>query len=121
MLAATGRAAHLLTYGQRPLVIDWLAYPLRGQDADTLFDAARGLVGDTAAEYAARIRLTEDWLAVSQVEQYVIVAAGLDSVAWRHVGAIPDVRVRRGGRARTAHDSRRVGVQTRTFAKRKVS
>jgi len=50
------------------------------------------LVGDSAVDYAtwhaARVRLTEDWLGVSQAEQYVILGAGFDSFAWRHTGAI---------------------------------
>lgn len=90
MLAATGRAFHLLAYGPRALLADWLAYPLLGPDADAYVDAAKGLVGDSAAAYAtwhaARVRFTEDWLAANQSEQYVILGAGLDSFAWRHDG-----------------------------------
>lgn len=92
MLAAMGRAVHLLAYGHRALVHDWLAYPLLGPEADTYLDAGHRLAGDSAVEYAtwhaARVRLTEDWLAASRAQQYVILGAGLDSFAWRHGGAV---------------------------------
>jgi methyltransferase (TIGR00027 family) len=92
MLSATARAGHLLIYGPKALIEDWLAWPLLGPDADTYLELARGLIGEAADDYAtwhaARSRLSEDWLAASQARQYVILGAGLDSFAWRQRGEV---------------------------------
>lgn len=90
MTAAMGRAAHLIHYGPRALLTDWLAWPLVGANAEAILAGYRPLLGDQevpfAAWFGARSRLSEDWLAVSGAEQYVILGAGLDSFAWRQSG-----------------------------------
>lgn len=94
MMAALGRATHLLHYGPNALFDDWLAWPLVGPAADPIIDGIRPLLGDDevpiATWFAARSRLTEDWLAATGAAQYVILGAGLDSYAWRTAN---DVRV----------------------------
>lgn len=92
MLAAAARAGHLLTYGPRALVNDWLVWPLLGADAEAYLERGRALIGEAAVDYAtwhaARTRLPEDWLAGSSAEQYVILGSGLDSFAWRQTGTV---------------------------------
>lgn len=92
MMAAVARAGHLFMYGSRALLSDWMAWPLLGAEAETYLAAARGLIGEHAFDYAtwhaARIRISEDWLAASQARQYVILGAGLDSFAWRQGGDV---------------------------------
>ena len=88
MIAARARASHLLHYGPRALLADWLAWPLAGAYAEAIL-AKRRELPDNLDEVpicvwvAARSRLTEDWLTISGAEQYVILGAGLDSFAWR--------------------------------------
>lgn len=92
MMTALGRAFHLHHYGPRSLLADWLGWPLVGADADSILAIMRPLIGDAEVPfvtwYAARARLSEDWLATSQAEQYVILGAGLDSYAWRQAGHV---------------------------------
>jgi methyltransferase (TIGR00027 family) len=92
MLTAGARGSHLLAYGPRAVLMDWLAWPLVGGDAETLAVRARAAFGghepQLATWVAARSRITEDWLARSSAEQYVIVGAGLDSFAWRQTGSV---------------------------------
>ena len=92
LMAATGRAMHLVHYGRRALLADWLAWPFVGANADAIVAGYRPLIADQevpfAAWFGARARLTEDWLAASLAEQYVILGAGLDSFAWRQPGTI---------------------------------
>jgi methyltransferase (TIGR00027 family) len=88
MMVAIARASHLLHYGPRALLADWLAWPLVGADAEAIIAEHRELMGDLdevplLAWVAARSRLAEDWLTDSAAEQYVILGAGLDSFAWR--------------------------------------
>jgi methyltransferase (TIGR00027 family) len=88
MIAAMARASHLLHYGPRALLADWLAWPLAGADAEAILAKRRELLGDLdvvpiCVWVAARSRLAEDWLMDSAAEQYVILGAGLDSFAWR--------------------------------------
>ena len=88
MIAAMARASHLLHYGPRALLADWLAWPLAGADAEAILAKRRELLGDLdvvpiCVWIAARSRLAEDWLTTSAAEQYVILGAGLDSFAWR--------------------------------------
>jgi methyltransferase (TIGR00027 family) len=94
MMAATGRAVHLLHHGPRALLQDWLAWPLVGPAADELVAVVRPLVAEQEVPFGtwfgARSRLAEDWLAEGGAEQYVVLGAGLDSFAWRQTG---DVRV----------------------------
>jgi methyltransferase (TIGR00027 family) len=90
MMAAVARAIHLLHYGPQALLIDWLAWPLVGAAAESMAAAAPAVLGEAKQSFmtwfAARGRLTEDWLARSQARQYVILGAGLDSFAWRQPG-----------------------------------
>jgi methyltransferase (TIGR00027 family) len=92
MLTATARAAHLLLNGTRALLQDWMAWPLLGPYAETNLELAHEVFGehwaDIATWNAGRTRLSEDWLATSKAEQYVILGAGLDTFAWRQAGAI---------------------------------
>ena len=87
MGAAVARAMHLLQYGPRALLLDWLAWPLVGAKAEKLASATPPVLGASKHSFmtwfAARARLTEDWLAESSARQYVILGAGLDSFAWR--------------------------------------
>lgn len=86
-MAAIARAIHLLHYGPRALLIDWLAWPLVGTEAEKMAAATPPVLGDSKQPFmtwfAARARLTEDWLTASGAQQYVILGAGLDSFAWR--------------------------------------
>jgi methyltransferase (TIGR00027 family) len=88
MLAALGRAVHLLRYGSGALVHDWLAWPLLGEEADGLLDIGYALIGEDVQPYAtwlaARTRLSDEWLETAGSAQHVILGAGLDSSAWRH-------------------------------------
>lgn len=92
MMAALGRAGHMVHYGPRALLCDWLAWPLIGADAEAMLADLRPAVGDLeapfAAWFAARSRLAEDWLAASGSEQYVILGAGVDTFAWRQSGNV---------------------------------
>lgn len=92
MMTAAGRAVHLFRTGPHALLADWFAWPLVGPVADEVVAGVRPLVDDKEAEFAtwfaARARLTEDWLAASGAEQYVVLGAGLDSFAWRQPGDI---------------------------------
>ncbi len=87
MTAAASRALHLLHRGPEAILADWMAWPLVGADADEIVALGRTLVGDQerafASWFAARSRLTEDWLRASGAAQYVVLGAGLDSYAWR--------------------------------------
>jgi methyltransferase (TIGR00027 family) len=86
-MAAIARTIHLLHYGPRALLVDWLAWPLVGAVAEKLVAATPPVLGESKQPFmtwfAARARLAEDWLAVSGARQYVILGAGLDSFAWR--------------------------------------
>jgi methyltransferase (TIGR00027 family) len=92
MLTASARGSHLLRYGPRAVLQDWLAWPLLGGEAETIARRARIAFREHAVSVAtwvaARSRITEDWLAGSGAEQYVIVGAGLDSFAWRQTGGV---------------------------------
>ena len=86
-MAAVARSLHLFAHGPRALLTDWLAWPLVGAAAETIAAGSPALLGDLQEPFmtwfAARSRITEDWLAASGAGQYVILGAGLDSFAWR--------------------------------------
>jgi methyltransferase (TIGR00027 family) len=91
-MAAVARAMHLFQHGPRALLVDWLAWPLVGESAEAIATAAPSVLGDLRLPFttwfAARSRITEDRLAASDAEQYVILGAGLDSFAWRQEGNV---------------------------------
>ena len=86
-MAAVARAVHLFRHGPRALLADWLAWPFVGSAAEAIAAGSPAVLGDLQEPFmtwfAARSRLTEDWLAASKARQYVILGAGLDSFAWR--------------------------------------
>lgn len=92
VMAACARGAHLLTHGPHAVLDDWMAWPLVGAEAESLTARSRAIFGDSApllaTWMAARSRFTEDWLASSDVAQYVILGAGLDSFAWRQTACV---------------------------------
>jgi methyltransferase (TIGR00027 family) len=73
-------------------LVDWLAWPLVGSEAEDLIAGMRGAFGDVVGSLAtwvsARSRFVEDWLTASGADQYVILGAGLDSFAWRQRGGV---------------------------------
>jgi methyltransferase (TIGR00027 family) len=93
LMAACARAVHLLIYGPRAVLLDWLAWPLVGAEAESLAATLRAMFGDGTSRLttwiAARSRFTEDWLEGSGAAQYVVLGAGLDSFAWRQSGQLP--------------------------------
>lgn len=92
MIAACGRGSHLLMYGPRAVLRDWLAWPFVGSEAERITAHIRAAFGDSAPLLAtwasARSRFAEEWLGGSRAKQYVILGAGLDSFAWRHWGEL---------------------------------
>jgi methyltransferase (TIGR00027 family) len=92
VMTAHARGAHLLIYGPRAVLTDWLAWPLVGSEAESMTARSRAAFGDSApllaTWVAARSRFTEDWLAASGAQQYVILGAGLDTFAWRQPGHV---------------------------------
>jgi methyltransferase (TIGR00027 family) len=73
-------------------LVDWLAWPLVGREAEDLMAGIRGAFGEVfgsiATWVAARSRFVEDWQEASRADQYVILGAGLDSFAWRQRGVV---------------------------------
>lgn len=92
MIAACGRGQHLMMYGSRAVLKDWLAWPLVGSDAEAITARMRAAFSDSApllaTWVAARSRFAEDWVGRSGAEQHVILGAGLDSFAWRQMGGL---------------------------------
>jgi len=92
MITACGRGSHLLRYGRRAVLEDWLAWAFVGSEAEAITARMRAVFGDSAQLLAtwgsARSRFAEDWLDGSGAEQYVILGAGLDSFAWRQRGNV---------------------------------
>jgi methyltransferase (TIGR00027 family) len=82
----------VLHHGPGALLADPLAWPFVGADADAVLAGGRALIGDREVPFstwfAARSRMTEDWLAASGAQQYVILGAGLDSFAWRQSAGV---------------------------------
>ena len=91
-MTACARGAHLLAHGPRAVLADWLAWPLVGPEAESMTVRSRTVFGNSApllaTWVAARSRFTEDWLAASGADQYVILGAGLDTFAWRQTGHV---------------------------------
>jgi O-methyltransferase involved in polyketide biosynthesis len=86
-MAAVASALHLFAHGPRALLTDWLAWPLVGAAAETIAAGSPTVLGDLQEPFmtwfAARSRITEDWLAANGAGQYVILGAGLDSFVAR--------------------------------------
>ena len=95
-MAAVARALHLFAHGPRALLADWLAWPLVGAAAETIAAGSPALLGDLQEPFmtwfAARSRITEDWLTASGAGQYVILGAGLDSFGVAPAIARPSIR-----------------------------
>jgi methyltransferase (TIGR00027 family) len=94
IMTAGSRGWHLVRHGKQAVFDDWVGWPLAGSDFEGFLDSFGSLLGDAldpmGTWIAARSRITEDWLATSEREQFVILGAGLDTYAWRHQN---DVRV----------------------------
>jgi methyltransferase (TIGR00027 family) len=88
---------HLFHYGSCALYADWLAWPLVGAPAEAIAQASPQVLGERQRPFitwfAARARITEDWLAASAAQQYLILGAGLDSFAWRQNGNLRVIEV----------------------------
>jgi methyltransferase (TIGR00027 family) len=101
-MSAVARALHLFAYGPRALLLDWVAWPLGGADAERIAAATPAVIARVRDPFmtwfAARSRIAEDWLTTVGAKQYVILGAGLDSFAWRRSA---DVRVFEVDRAAT--------------------
>jgi methyltransferase (TIGR00027 family) len=88
LMAAAARAAHPIV-DRPPFVFeDTLAAALLGDRADELIDYHRRhgghpILRHVRAQATVRARFTEDLLAASGADQYVILGAGLDSYAHR--------------------------------------
>jgi len=95
--AAGARALHLLRDGEPKIFRDDFAIALSGWSADEILRAAdAGLWPASTATWVLRTRFTEDRLTVARhrgVGQYVILGAGLDSFALRHVDSLHDLTV----------------------------
>ncbi|WP_249645456.1 class I SAM-dependent methyltransferase [Nocardia sputi] len=87
LMAAAARAAHLLVDKEPFIFRDTFAYTLLGSQAEELIGVHRAIdspILATARTIAAtRSRYTEDALARSELRQYVVLGAGLDSYAVR--------------------------------------
>ena len=101
LIAAAARAAHLIVDGGPVIFADHLAAHLLGERADEFISYHRAhgthlVLSCARAQVLCRSRFTEDHLAAcvrDGVSQYVILGAGLDSLAYR-------TRAAQGGPAR---------------------
>ncbi|MHB8489091.1 MAG: class I SAM-dependent methyltransferase [Candidatus Dormibacteria bacterium] len=100
LMAAMGRALH--RNGSSPHILDdWLASDLAGDEGRVILDNMRATVtADRLAAFqawtAARSRFVEDFIvdaAASGVRQCVVLGAGLDSFAYRHVDLLERLTV----------------------------
>ena len=88
MMAAVGRGMHRQWHEQPWVLDDPYALPLVGPgwpDILALFDAlvSKHIQQLIAGFLVARSRYTEDRLEAGGFSQYVLLGAGLDSLAWR--------------------------------------
>jgi methyltransferase (TIGR00027 family) len=88
MTAAAARAAHMIVDHEPYIFVDPLAATLLGDRAEELIGYHRRsgdhpILAGARAQVTCRARLTEERLAQSGVDQYVILGAGLDSYAYR--------------------------------------
>jgi methyltransferase (TIGR00027 family) len=93
LIAAALRMTHRSDDDSPPVLDDPLAELLLGAEAPALASLVRGLPRQTLlglrSTIAARSRVVEDRLrsiAAAGPARYVSLGAGLDSVAWRHIG-----------------------------------
>lgn len=98
MMSACGRGWHLMATGDSAVLKDWLAWPLVGPAAEPMVAQLIDLFGRAACTasatwLAARVRVTESWLADTGASHYVVLGAGLDSYAWRQTEARTVVEV----------------------------
>jgi methyltransferase (TIGR00027 family) len=98
MLAAVGRGMHR-QWHERPWVLDdAYALPLVGPgwpDVLAIFDSAlpRNLQEIAVGFLVARSRYVEDRLEAGDFSQYVLLGAGLDSLAWRRPDLLRQVKI----------------------------
>ncbi|MBN1170590.1 MAG: class I SAM-dependent methyltransferase [Micromonosporaceae bacterium] len=91
LMAAAARAAHLIVDGQPTIFADTLAEALLGSSAEELLGYHRAhhdepILVNLRAQMVCRSRFTEERLAAgvaAGIDQYVILGAGLDSLAYR--------------------------------------
>ncbi|MFE3256404.1 class I SAM-dependent methyltransferase [Nocardia sp. NPDC059091] len=88
MMAAAGRAAHLIVDRPPHLFQDTVAETLLGERAAELISYHREsgdhpVLSGTRSQVSARSHYTEARLAAGEFEQYVILGAGLDTFAYR--------------------------------------
>lgn len=93
LTAAAARAAHLVVDSPPYIFADTLAAALLGDKADELiaYHRLHGehlVLAEARAQVVVRARVAEDVLAASGVKQYVVLGAGLDSYAYRRLGAV---------------------------------
>ena len=92
--AAMLRALHLLVDGEPKIFRDDLALPLAGIEEEQAVSLWKSGVLPPSSGWVLRNRYTEDLLAqTEEIEQYVILGAGLDSFAYRNAGRLGRMRV----------------------------
>jgi methyltransferase (TIGR00027 family) len=92
--AAMLRALHLLVDGEPKIFRDDLALPLSGIEEEQALSLWKSGVLPPTSGWVLRNRYTEDLLAqMVEIEQYVILGAGLDSFACRNAGRLGRMRV----------------------------
>lgn len=92
--AALLRALHILVDGEPKIFRDDLALPLCGLEAEEAVSLWKSGILRPTSGWVLRNRYAEDLLAQApQIEQYVILGAGLDSFAYRNVGRLGALHV----------------------------
>jgi methyltransferase (TIGR00027 family) len=91
-MAAAARAAHRIVDRPPFILDDPLAVRMLGERADELIDyhrmhGAHPVLSVARAEVTTRSRFTEDRVAASGFDQYVVLGAGLDTFAHRAAGS----------------------------------
>lgn len=94
--AAVTRGVHLLFDGEPKVFRDEYAIPLSGWTEQQVLDFAANPHRQPTSTWVTRSRLAEDRLAAARardVQQYVILGAGLDSFALRHADGLGELFV----------------------------
>jgi methyltransferase (TIGR00027 family) len=93
------RAVHLLRDGEPKIMRDGYALALTGWSEEQAFavaDVAREVLSSMYTTWICRGRFAEDRLALARergVDQYIVLGAGLDSLALRHAESLGDLVV----------------------------